>query len=189
MRLILIMGLFLSFLVPATAKDIMSIEVSGQANGVIEIELLSELAPSHVTQIKTLVSQKQYDGVAFHRVIDGFMAQTGDVKFGNVANKYEPSMVGRGGSQLPDITAEFSNEAFDRGIVGMARSQNPNSANSQFFIMLEDGHFLNGQYTVFGKVVSGMAVVDAIKKGDQENNGMIDSTPDFMKEVIIRLDD
>ena len=189
MRFILIKVLFLSFLVPAAAEDIMSIEVSGQANGVIKIELLSDLAPSHVTQIKTLVSQKQYDGVAFHRVIDGFMAQTGDVKFGNVSNKYEPLMVGRGGSQLPDIKAEFSNQPFDRGIVGMARSQNPNSANSQFFIMLEDGHFLNGKYTVFGKVISGMTVVDAIKKGDQENNGMIDSTPDFMKEVIIRLED
>ena len=157
--------------------------------GKVVCRLFQEIAPNHVKRIIELVEEKSYDNVVFHRVIDGFMAQTGDVKFGNVANKYEPSMVGRGGSQLPDIKAEFSNEAFDRGIVGMARSQNPNSANSQFFIMLEDGHFLNGQYTVFGKVISGMAVVDTIKKGDQANNGMIDKTPDFMKEVTILLDD
>ena len=185
MRLILIKVIFFSFFVSASAKDIMRIEVAGQAVGIIEIELLTELAPNHVNQIKTLVSDNQYNGVAFHRVINGFMAQTGDVMFGNVTNGYQPTMVGRGGSKLMDLTAEFSNQSFDRGIVGMARSQNPNSANSQFFIMLEDGHFLNGKYTVFGKVISGMPVVDAIKKGDQENNGMLSSNPDFMEKVHI----
>ena len=126
-----------------------------------------------------------YDNVVFHRVIEGFMAQTGDVVFGNVFNEYLPTMVGRGGSQLDDLNAEFTSHPFDRGIVGMARSQNPNSANSQFFIMLENGHFLNGKYTVFGKVSSGMNIIDKIKRGDQANNGMVAQDPDFMKKITI----
>jgi len=167
-------------------KDLMQIEISGQIEGVVEIELLSDLAPNHVNQIKKLIINKQYDGVAFHRVIEGFMAQTGDVMFGNISNnEYSPTMVGRGGSQLKDLIAEFSSQPFDRGIVGMARSQDPNSANSQFFIMLKEGHFLNGNYTVFGKVISGMDIVDSIKKGDKSNNGMISKNPDFMKRVLI----
>jgi cyclophilin family peptidyl-prolyl cis-trans isomerase len=105
--------------------------------------------------------------------------------YGNLYDEFQPTMVGRGGSKLNDLKAEFSTQPFDRGMVGMARSQDPNSANSQFFIMLEDGHFLNGKYTVFGKVISGMDIVDGIKKGNKENNGMISKNPDFMKQVTI----
>ncbi len=114
------------------------------------------------------------------------MAQTGDVKYGNIFSGFSPAMVGRGGSDLDDLKSEFSDIPFDRGIVGMARAQNPNSANSQFFIMLADGHFLNGNYTVFGKVISGMDVVDKIKKGDPDKNGMIEKNPDYMSEVLIK---
>ena len=113
------------------------------------------------------------------------MAQTGDVQFGNVLTGYSSGMVGRGGSDLDNIEAEFSNIPFDRGIVGMARAQDPNSANSQFFIMFQDGHFLNENYTVFGKVLSGMDIVDKIKKGDPNKNGMIQKDPDFMNKVVI----
>ena len=185
MRLILIFFSFLFFSNSAVSKDLMRIEVSGQVEGLVTIQLLPELAPKHVDQIKNLVTQELYDGVTFHRVIEGFMAQTGDVQFGNLFNEYSPEMVGRGGSQLNDLIAEFSSQAFNRGVVGMARSQDPNSANSQFFIMLEDGHFLNGNYTVFGKVISGMDIIDGIKRGDQSNNGMISKDPDFMKKVTI----
>jgi peptidylprolyl isomerase len=131
-------------------------------DGPITIRLRPDLAPKHVAQIKTLVKRGFYNGVVFHRVIDGFMAQTGD-----------PTGTGMGGSDLPDIPAEFSKAPFKRGTVGMARSQDPNSANSQFFICFGDASFLNGQYTVVGEVVSGMDVVDKIKKGDQANNGTV----------------
>ena len=171
-----------SFLYP---KTIMQIELSGSTEGVIQIELLENVAPDHVQQIIKLVNKKKYDGVAFHRVIEGFMAQTGDVQFGNVLTGYSSGMVGRGGSDFDNIKAEFSNIPFDRGIVGMARAQDPDSANSQFFIMFQDGHFLNGNYTVFGKVLSGMDIVDKIKKGDPNKNGMIEKDPDFMNKVII----
>ncbi len=167
------------------AKTIIQIEVSGGTEGLIQIELLENIAPNHVKQIVHLVNDKKYDGVVFHRVIDGFMAQTGDIKFGNLFSDFSPSMVGMGGSDLNNIKSEFSNIPFDRGIVGMARAQDPNSANSQFFIMLNDGHFLNGNYTVFGKVLSGMDVVDKIKKGDPNKNGVIEKDPDFMKKVIV----
>ena len=155
---------------------------------IMQIELLENIAPDHVHQIIKLVNKKKYDGVAFHRVIEGFMAQTGDVQFGNVLTGYSSGMVGRGGSDLDNIEAEFSNIPFDRGIVGMARAQDPNSANSQFFIMFQDGHFLNENYTVFGKVLSGMDIVDKIKKGDSNKNGMIEKDPDFMNKVIILKD-
>jgi len=128
-------------------------------DGVVRIEMLPDLAPQHVEQIKTLVRREFYDGIVFHRVIDGFMAQTGD-----------PTGTGRGGSDLPDLPAEFSAEPFERGVVGMARSQNPNSANSQFFITFAPARFLDKQYTVWGRVVEGMEYVDMIKKaprGDQ----------------------
>ena len=174
---------------PAFGKDYLHIEVNGEANGLVVIELLNDVAPRHVEQIKKLVAKKRYDGVAFHRVIDGFMAQTGDVKFGNVLGNYEASLVGRGGSELNNIEEEFSDINFDRGIVGMARSQNPNSANSQFFIMLEDGHFLNGNYTIFGRVVRGMEIVDSIKRGKKSENGMIEESPDFMSSVILKTQD
>ena len=124
-------------------------------------------------------------GLSFTGLLKGFMAQTGDVKYGNIFLGFSPEMVGRGGSDLDDLKSEFSDIPFDRGIVGMARSQNPNSANSQFFIMLKDGHFLNGNYTVFGKVLLGMDIVDKIKKGDPNKNGMIEKDPDFMNKVII----
>ena len=131
-------------------------------DGTVEIELRPDLAPQHVERITTLANQGFYDGIVFHRVIEGFMAQTGD-----------PTGTGRGGSDLPDLPAEFTAEPFDRGVLGMARSQNPNSANSQFFIMFDQGHFLNNQYTVFGKVTKGMEHVDGIKKGSRAQNGAV----------------
>ena len=188
MRYLLSILLFISGYSLSYSKTIMQIELSGSAEGLIQIELFENIAPDHVHQIITLVNKKKYDGVAFHRVIEGFMAQTGDVQFGNVLTGYSSGMVGRGGSDLDNIEAEFSNIPFDRGIVGMARAQDPNSANSQFFIMFQDGHFLNENYTVFGKVLSGMDIVDKIKKGDSNKNGMIEKDPDFMNKVIILKD-
>ncbi len=188
MRYLLSILLFISGYSLSYSKTIMQIELSGSAEGLIQIELLENIAPDHVHQIIKLVNKKKYDGVAFHRVIEGFMAQTGDVQFGNVLTGYSSGMVGRGGSDLDNIEAEFSNIPFDRGIVGMARAQDPNSANSQFFIMFQDGHFLNENYTVFGKVLSGMDIVDKIKKGDSNKNGMIEKDPDFMNKVIILKD-
>ena len=185
MRYLLSILLFISGYSLSYSKTIMQIELSGSAEGLIQIELLENIAPDHVHQIIKLVNKKKYDGVAFHRVIEGFMAQTGDVQFGNILTGYSSGMVGRGGSDFDNIKAEFSNIPFDRGIVGMARAQDPNSANSQFFIMFQDGHFLNGNYTVFGKVLSGMDIVDKIKKGDPNKNGMIQKDPDFMNKVII----
>ena len=135
--------------------------------GTVVIETRSDLAPKHVKQIKQLVSEHKYDGVIFHRVIDGFMAQTGDVKFGNSSNdSYDINRAGTGGSYLPDIEAEFSEENHSRGVVSMARAQNPNSANSQFFICFKDASFLNGQYTIWGFVIEGMQFIDNIKLGE-----------------------
>ncbi len=141
--------------------------------GEIDVKLRPDLAPQHVEQIKALANEGFYNGVVFHRVIDGFMAQTGD-----------PTGTGMGGSKRPDLKAEFSKEPFKRGTVGMARAQNPNSANSQFFIMLGDGDFLNGQYTVVGEVTKGMDVVDQIKKGDEARNGQV-TNPDKMLSVKV----
>ncbi len=135
-------------------------------DGEVLVEMLPDVAPKHVAQIKTLVRAGEYDNVAFHRVIDGFMAQTGDVANGDMEDGFNIGRAGTGGSKHADLPAEFSKLPFDRGVVGMARSQNPNSANSQFFIMFKDGHFLNGQYTVWGRVVGGMEHVDAITKGE-----------------------
>jgi peptidylprolyl isomerase len=148
----------------------LEIDVAGQANGTIVIDLFEDLAPLHVAQITSIAQDGGYDGVVFHRVIDGFMAQTGDVQFGKGA---DTSRAGMGGSELPDIQAEFSETPFARGIVGMARSQSPNSANSQFFIMFQQGDFLNGQYTVVGEVTSGMDVVDQIKLGTGPNGSVL----------------
>jgi peptidylprolyl isomerase len=156
-------------------------------DGDVTIALRPDLAPKHVDQIKTLVRKGYYDGVVFHRVIDGFMAQTGDGQFGDSDGTYDPAQAGMGGSDLPNIPAEFSKESFVRGIVGMARAQDPNSANSQFFIMFGDGAFLNGQYTVVGTVESGMELVDKIKRGDEANNGVV-SDPDKMVKVKIAAD-
>ena len=135
-------------------------------HGTVTAELLPDIAPEHVARVTELANAGAYDNVTFHRVIDGFMAQTGDVANGNTEKNYNPSRAGTGGSDMPDLPAEFSKLPFDRGVLGMARAQNPNSANSQFFIMFDDGHFLNGQYTVFGRVTSGMDAVDKIARGE-----------------------
>lgn len=156
-------------------------------DGDVAIRLRPDLAPKHVAQIKSLVRAGEYDNVAFHRVIPGFMAQTGDVQFGDMEDGFEPRRAGTGGSDLPNLPAEFSSEPYVRGTVGMARAQDPNSANSQFFIMFADGDFLNGQYTVVGQVVSGMEYVDNIKKGTQANNGAV-TDPDRMIKVVIAAD-
>lgn len=151
-------------------------------DGAVHIELTPNVAPQHCARIKELARAGQYDNVAFHRVIDGFMAQTGDVKNGNMEADFNIRMAGTGGSDLPNVPAEFSSLPFDRGALGAARSQNPDSANSQFFIMFADGHFLNGQYTVFGRVISGMEHVDNIEKGEPPMN------PDRMISVKVAAD-
>ena len=166
---------------PALAANL-EITVSGEANGKIVIHLRDDLAPAHVAQISALAKQGAYDGVVFHRVIDGFMAQTGDVEFGKLGG--DMSLAGMGGSSLPDLRAEFSAQPFERGIVGMARANDPNSANSQFFIMFQPGYFLNGQYTVIGEVISGMDVVDQIKRGEGQNGAVI-GRPDVMTKVVV----
>jgi cyclophilin family peptidyl-prolyl cis-trans isomerase len=153
-------------------------------DGVVDIELLPELAPKHVERIVTLTEAGEYDGVVFHRVMDGFMAQTGDVTNGDSDDAgYNLQMAGTGGSDLPDVEAEFNSESFQRGIVGAARSQDPNSFNSQFFITYADASFLDGQYTVFGKVVSGMEAVDALEKG-VEGSGAV-ANPDKIVSAVI----
>ncbi|AQX18452.1 MULTISPECIES: peptidylprolyl isomerase [unclassified Bartonella] len=135
--------------------------------GEVVIELFPDLAPAHVTRIKELVREGAYDNVVFHRVIDDFMAQTGDVQFGKKNDqKFNLSRVGMGGSDKPDLKAEFSNLPHKRGIVSMARSQNPNSANSQFFICLADAPWLNRQYSIWGQVLKGMENIDKIKRGE-----------------------
>ena len=166
---------------PALATGI-QIQVEGEANGIITIDLLEDVAPEHAAQIAAIAAEGGYDNVVFHRVIEGFMAQTGDVEFGKLGGNM--SRAGMGGSTRPDLKAEFSDIPFDRGVVGMARSQNPNSANSQFFIMFDEGYFLNGQYTVVGRVTEGMDVVDAIKRGSGQN-GMVTGQPDVMKSVTV----
>ena len=166
---------------PALATGL-DIEVAGEASGTIHIDLLEDVAPGHVAQVAALAEEGAYDGVVFHRVIEGFMAQTGDVQYGKAGGDMRRAGMGR--SERPSLKAEFSDLPFDRGVVGMARSQDPNSANSQFFIMFEEGHFLNGQYTVIGRVTSGMDVVDAIKLG-QGPNGAVIGEPDVMKTVTV----
>tara|TARA_B110001450_G_scaffold108120_1_gene102307 strand:- start:1200 stop:1754 length:555 start_codon:yes stop_codon:yes gene_type:complete len=147
-------------------------------DGDIKVELFEDVAPNHVKRIKQLALEGKYDGVVFHRVIDGFMAQTGDVKFGNSTNdEFDLKRAGMGGSDLPDLKAEFSDLPHERGTLSMARSQDPDSANSQFFICFKEASFLDRQYTVFGKVVDGMDIVDKIKRGDENNNGSV-SDPD-----------
>ncbi len=147
-------------------------------DGDVKIELFEDVAPNHVKRIKELADIGQYDNVVFHRVIDGFMAQTGDVKFGNSNSKdFDLRRAGMGGSDLPDLKEEFSSVPHDRGTLSMARSSDPNSANSQFFICFKSAPFLDRQYTVFGKVLEGMEFVDKIKRGDESNNGSV-SDPD-----------
>ena len=142
-------------------------------NGDVKVELFPEVAPKHVERIKELANSGKYDNVVFHRVIDGFMAQTGDVKFGNSSNNdFDLRKAGMGGSDLPDLKSEFNDLPHERGTLSMARSQDPNSANSQFFICFESAPHLDRQYTVFGKVVSGMEFVDNIKRGDGPNGAV-----------------
>ena len=143
-------------------------------DGDVKIELFEDVAPNHVKRIKELANDGKYDNVVFHRVIDGFMAQTGDVKFGNKNSpNYNLSLAGTGGSDLPNVKAEFTDIAHTRGTLSAARSADPDSANSQFFICFKPAPFLDRQYTVFGKVIEGMENVDKIKRGDDNNNGSV----------------
>ncbi|MFN3664356.1 peptidylprolyl isomerase [Yoonia sp.] len=166
---------------PAYAAGL-EIDIAGEANGTIVIDLFEDVAPLHVAQITAIAEAGDYDNVVFHRVIDGFMAQTGDVENGVMGA--DMSRAGTGGSDLGNIPAEFSDLPFERGVVGMARSQDPDSANSQFFIMFEPGYFLNGQYTVVGEVTEGMEIVDAIKRGAGANGAVI-GAPDVMAAVRV----
>lgn len=151
-------------------------------DGTVTIELLPDVAPKHTERMKELARAGAYDNVVFHRVIEGFMAQTGDVANGNVAKEFDIRRAGTGGSDLPDLPAEFSKLPHDRGTLGAARSANPNSANSQFFINFGDNHFLNGQYTVYGRVISGMEHVDKIVRGEPP------ASPDQMVSVKVAAD-
>lgn len=151
-------------------------------DGPVVIELLSDVAPKHAERMKELARAGKYDNVAFHRVIDGFMAQTGDVQHANMESGYNPGRAGTGGSDMSDLPAEFSKLPHDRGTLGAARSQNPNSANSQFFINFSNNHFLNGQYTVYGRVIEGMEHVDKIARGEPP------AQPDRMISVKVAAD-
>ena len=166
---------------PAFATGL-EIDVAGAANGTVVIDLFEDVAPEHVEQITSLAEAGAYDGVVFHRVIDGFMAQTGDVQYGRAGS--DLARAGTGGSDRPDLPAEFSDRPFDRGAVGMARSADPNSANSQFFIMFAPAPHLNGQYTVVGAVTEGMDVIDAIERGEGPNGAVTDN-PDVMESVRV----
>ncbi|OYX44337.1 MAG: peptidylprolyl isomerase [Rhodobacterales bacterium 32-67-9] len=166
----------------AEIKDPENTIIMTLKGGDVVIELLADVAPKHAARMKELARAGKYDNVAFHRVIDGFMAQTGDVEHANMAQNYNPGRAGTGGSDLPDLPAEFSKLPHDRGTLGAARSSNPNSANSQFFINFKDNHFLNGQYTVYGRVLSGMDHVDAIQRGEPPAN------PDRMIAVKVAAD-
>ena len=150
--------------------------------GTVIIELLPDIAPAHCERIKELARNGAYDNVCFHRVIEGFMAQTGDVLNGNMEKNFNLRMAGTGGSELPDLKAEFSSIPHDKGTLGAARSQNPDSANSQFFINFQDNHFLNRQYTVYGRVIKGMEHVDSITRGEPPAN------PDRMIRVMVAAD-
>jgi peptidylprolyl isomerase len=152
-------------------------------DGTVTIQLLPDVAPKHAERMKELARSGAYNNVCFHRVIDGFMAQTGDVANGNMEQDFNIRLAGTGGSDMPDLPAEFSKLPHDRGTIGAARSQNPNSANSQFFINFKDNHFLNGQYTVYGRVISGMEHVDNIARGEPPMN------PDRMIEVKVAADE
>jgi cyclophilin family peptidyl-prolyl cis-trans isomerase len=162
------------------AENTLTIELK---DGKVVIELFPDDAPKHVERIKKLAIEGKYDGVAFHRVIDGFMAQTGDIEFGNKKD-FNSGSVGTGGSDLPDLPAEFNSHKHEKGTCSMARAASPNSANSQFFICFEPAPFLDNQYTVWGKVVKGMEFVDKIKMGSSSANGSV-KDPDFMQKVTV----
>ncbi len=183
MRPSLVAATLAAFASAASAADVLVIDVDGSTQGRIEIELMPEVAPKHVAQIEALAKAGAYDGVVFHRVIDGFMAQTGDVQFGTKA-AFPQGRAGTGGSDMPDLPAEFSKVPFERGTVGMARAADPDSANSQFFIMFAPAPSLDGQYTVVGKVIAGQDVVDSIRRGEGSNGEVSD--PDWMAKVSVR---
>ena len=166
----------------ATINDPENTIILTLKDGEVVIELLADVAPKHAERMKTLARAKAYDNVCFHRVIDGFMAQTGDVANGNMEQGFDLRRAGTGGSSHPDLPAEFSKLPHDRGTIGAARSQNPNSANSQFFINFRDNHFLNNQYTVYGRVISGMEFVDKVTRGEPPAN------PDRMITVRVAAD-
>ncbi len=174
MNRILINLFFLFFLITNQSIAEENIMILKLKDGDVKIELFEDVAPNHVKRIKELANDGKYDNVVFHRVIEGFMAQTGDVKFGNSGSKdFDLRRAGMGGSDLPDLKEEFSSLPHDRGTLSMARSSDPNSANSQFFICFKPAPFLDRQYTVFGKVIEGMDLVDKIKRGDESNNGSV----------------
>ena len=178
MNRIKILSVIIFFLITNQTMSEENIMILKLKDGDIKIELFEDIAPNHVKRIKELANSGKYDNVVFHRVIDGFMAQTGDVKFGNSASPdFNLSRAGMGGSDLPDLQQEFSSLPHDRGTLSMARSSDPNSANSQFFICFKPAPFLDRQYTVFGKVIEGMENVDKIKRGDENNNGSV-TNPD-----------
>ncbi|MDF0594719.1 peptidylprolyl isomerase [Psychromarinibacter halotolerans] len=166
----------------ADIKDPENTIIMTLKGGDVVIELLNDIAPEHCKRMKELAREGAYDNVVFHRVIDGFMAQTGDVANGNTENDFDLRRAGTGGSDKPNLPAEFSGIPHDRGTLGAARSQNPNSANSQFFINFSDNHFLNRQYTVYGRVISGMEHVDAITRGEPP------ASPDKMLSVKVAAD-
>ena len=178
--LLLMLPLAMTEAKPTNPENTLTIELK---DGNVVIELYPDVAPKHVERIKKLVNQGKYDGVVFHRVIDGFMAQTGDVEFGNKKD-FNSGRVGTGGSDLPDLKEEFNEKKHVRGTCSMARSSSPNSANSQFFICFEEASFLDRQYTVWGQVIDGMEYVDKIKKGSSSNNGSV-SDPDHMVKLSI----
>ena len=170
---VIVIFIFILFVKPTLAKeDTMILKLK---DGNVIIELFNDLAPNHVKRFKQLSKEKKYDGVVFHRVIDGFMAQTGDVEYGNSnLDTYDIQRAGTGGSEYPDLKAEFSNIPHERGTLSMARSSDPNSANSQFFICFKASPSLDRQYTVFGKVIQGMEFVDLIKRGEDSNGKVSD---------------
>ena len=169
----------------AAIKDPENTIIVELKDGRVVVELLSDVAPQHAARMKELARSGAYDNVVFHRVIEGFMAQTGDVQYGKSgAEGFDLQRAGMGGSDLPDVEAEFNGESFGRGVLGAARSQDPNSFNSQFFITTADASFLDGQYTVFGKVVSGMEFVDALEKGPQEKNGAVENPDKIVSAKI-----
>jgi cyclophilin family peptidyl-prolyl cis-trans isomerase len=175
--------LFIVFINQSKAEE--NVMILKLKNGDVEIELFKDIAPNHVERFIKLASAKKYDDVVFHRVIDGFMAQTGDVEFGNSESEnYDISRAGTGGSEYPDLKAEFSELPHERGTLSMARSASPDSANSQFFICFKPSPFLDRQYTVFGKVVKGMEFVDLIKKGEGSNGEV--SNPDKIISISVK---
>ncbi len=181
-RLALILCLAAVHAATSAAATGLKITVAGEANGVIEIDLLEDVAPNHVARITTLAKASDYDNIAFHRVMSGFMAQTGDVQYGKMDKNL--AQAGYGGSALPDLKQEFSDIKFERGIVGMARGSSVDSANSQFFLMLTDYPSLNNKYTVVGRITKGLDVLDKIKLG-KGGNGAIIGAPDVLVKAEV----